>query len=126
MYKADGIDLTQTEFDELKFMLSCGDSCSEKVQMRTESDPTLAPAYKELDKCKLATAVFAMGGVVINANPTRAGRDWLISYEKAIADEAADKRREWKKIAVNISGAAIAGGVMSLLVTLVLHFGFGL
>lgn len=105
MYQADGIDLTRTEFAILK-----------QAEDSTEPLPgKTLDAYKRLHDCGLAEYWADYQGFVYEVDITPRGRDWLASYRRGRNMKAASA---WY--------GALAGGIVSLAVTLLLHFAFGL
>lgn len=115
MYEADGINLTQTEYDELMFALAHPDGCSDAVRQRTGADTSLAPAYRSLFGHGLVDCQIAHGDVVVYCEPTRKASDWLASYEKSVRDARRATLKEVAFAVVNTLLGAAAGGAVAYL-----------
>ena len=120
MYEADGIDLTKSEYEHLRRLEKAGGRNDDAILSAARSDTYLRDVYKSLqkkglvyimrDRLNLASAVFL----------EPAGRDWIASYEYSVQKE----RESFARNRENAIAGAVAGGIVSFVVSIVTHMLF--
>lgn len=106
MYEADGIDLTKSEYDELRNIERHGDE-GPYVPL-DETKWTCRRLYQSLHLIKFNERT-------MEARLTRQGRDWLVSYDYSVKKSHHATFREVLLAVWSVIGGAAAGGIVTYL-----------
>lgn len=106
MYEADGIDLTRSEYEELR-----------NIEKRAGSTP-YEPLDESLWTCRAldqARRLVRFNESTMDARLTRRGFDWIASYEHSVKMSHRATFREVLLAAWSVIGGAAAGGFVAYL-----------